>query len=119
MSSPVRQNLLRGAGEMGGVERRGSPPIYLPTIIEDPFLSYGGSALLKHQSGEDPPGATTSTVFLGLSLRGTAALIQAQLATSVHPSPGFGVRIFTGRGTSPDGGRLVTNVTERTERKKK
>ena len=47
---------------------------------------------------------------LGLDLRGMAALIKAQLATSVHPNPGPGVR----RGRR---GRGEENRRERRERR--
>ena len=52
----------------------------------------GGNALYKYQSCEGPPGARIFVAILVLSLRGTAVLIEAGLATSVHPNPGPGVR---------------------------
>ena len=89
---PVRQKRLRVDGEGDGAGPRGSPPISPPTITEGPSRSRGGSALSKQQRGEGPPGSSISAVSLGLSLRGTAAFIEARLATSVHPNPGPGVR---------------------------
>ena len=90
--SPERQKTLQVEGEGGGVEPRGSSPISRPSTTEGPSNSQGGSALSKKQKGEGPSGFRNTVVFLGLSLRGTAALIEAQLATSVHPNPGPGAR---------------------------
>ena len=63
-----------------------------PTITEGLSSSRGASAFLKYQNCECPPGTRTSAVILGLSLRGTAALIEARLASSVYPDPGTGTR---------------------------
>ena len=90
--SPERQTHLQVDREGGGAEPRGSPPTSPLTVTEGPSRSRGGGALSKQQSGEGPPGSNTSAGSLGLSLRGTAALIEARLATSVHPNPGPGVR---------------------------
>ena len=109
-SPPVRQRFLQVIGEGDGVEPRGSPPISPPTITEGPSPSQGGSALYKKQRGEGPPGNRVSVAVLGLDLRGTAALIEARLATSVHPNPGPGVR----RGRR---GRGVENRRARCERR--
>ena len=87
-----RQKRLRVDGEGGGAGPRGSPPISPPTITEGPSHSRGGSALSKEGNGEGPLGYRIPAVILGLNLRGTAALIEARLATSVHPNPGPGVR---------------------------
>ena len=89
---PERQRNLRVDREGGGAELRGSPPTSPLTMTEGPSRSRGGGALSKQLSGEGPPGSYTSAASLGLSLRGTAALIEARLATSVHPNPGPGVR---------------------------
>ena len=79
-------------GEGSGDEPRGSPPISPPPITEGPSPSQGGGALYKQQRGEGPSGSRNPVAELGLCLRGTAALIEARLATSVHPNPGPGVR---------------------------
>ena len=71
---------------------RGISPTSPPAITEGPSHSRGGSALSKQQNGEGPSGAHASAAIPGLNLRGTAALIEARLATSVHPNPGPGVR---------------------------
>ena len=91
-SPPERQTVFRAVGKGEGVEPRGSPPFHPRAVTEGPSLSRGGGALSKERDGECPPGKHSPVVMLGLSLRGTAALIKAQLATSVHSNPGPGVR---------------------------
>ena len=116
-SSPERQRGLRVDREGGGVEPRGSPLTSPLTTTEGPSLSQGGGALSKKQRGEGPPGNYTSVVMLGLSLRGTAALIEALLATSVHPNPGPGTRRGRrGRGEEHRRGRRERRNLRRRER---
>ena len=105
------------AGEGGGVEPRGSHFISPSTITEGPSPSQGGGALLKQQNGEGPPWVRISAAILGLSLRGTAALIEARLATSVHPNPGPGVRRGRrGRGEENRRGRRERRYERRRDR---
>ena len=73
-------------------QTRGFYPISPPPITEGPSFSRGVGALSKKQRGEGPSGFCISAVSLGMGLRSRMALIEAQLATSVHPNPGPGVR---------------------------
>ena len=60
-----------------------------------------------------------SMVSLGLSLRGTAALIEAKLATSIHPNPGPGAgRGRRGRGEERRRGRRERRYERRRERRR-
>ena len=104
-------------GEGSGVESRDSSPISPSPATEGPPSSQGGSALSKKRDGEGPSGYRISMVSLGLSLRGTAALIEAKLATSVHPNPGPGARRGRrGRGEGRRSGRRERRYERRRER---
>ena len=80
--------LLQVTGKGGGEKPRGPSPTSRPAITEGPSPSQGGGALFKKQKGKGPLGFYTSVGLLVLSLRGTAAFIEARLVTSVHPNPG-------------------------------
>ena len=108
-STPERQRSLQVGGEGDGVESRGFSPISPPPTTEGPSNSQGGSALFKQRTGEGPSGFRTAA-SLRQGLRSTAALIAAQLATSVHPNPGPGAR----RGRR---GRSEANRGRRNERR--
>ena len=94
-------------------------PLPFPPHLQQrvPPIAGGGSALSKKQDGEGPSGFRMSMVSLGLSLRGTAALIEAKLATSVHPNPGPGARRGRrGRGEGRRSGRRERRYERRRER---
>ena len=99
--------LLQMTGKGGGEKPRGPSPISLPAITEGPSPSQGGGALFKEQRGKGPLGSCTSVGLLVLSLRGTAAFIEARLVTSVHPNPGPNRR---GRRSTRETGRGERNV---------
>ena len=103
--NPVRQKFFRVEGEGVGEEPRGPCSISPPLITEGPFSSQEGGALSKEQRGKGPPGFRTSVANLGLSLRSRMAMIEAQLATSVHPNPGPETRRGR-RGTGEENRRM-------------
>ena len=75
------------------------------------------SALSEKRDGESPSEFRMSMVSLGLSLRGMAALIEAKLATSIHPNPGPGARRGRrGRGEGRRSGRRERRYERRRER---
>ena len=99
--------LLQVLGRGGGDEPRGFSSTTRPTMTEGPSHSQGGGALYKNHRGEGPPGSYISVGLLALSLRGTAAFIEAQLVNSVHPNPGPGRR---GRRSVVETGRRERNA---------
>ena len=78
-------------GEESGDELLGSSPLSPPPTTESISPSQGGGALYKKTERRGPFGVSQSLAELGLGHRGTAALIEARLATAVHPNPAPGV----------------------------
>ena len=91
--TPVLQRSFQVEGEGSEDEPRSSSTTSPPPTTEGLSLSQGGGALYKQQRGEGPSGSRNPVAELVLGLKGRAVLIEARLATSVHPNPGPGIRL--------------------------